>query len=68
MKYNWKVTDNKKMKKNHIKSTLVFLKYTAGSVGVGTVIADYKWVGVACLVVGAAADAALKAYFNEATA
>jgi hypothetical protein len=48
-----------------MKNTLVFLKYAAGSIGIGAVIDDYKWVGVTCLIVGALADAAIKAYYNE---
>lgn len=50
-----------------MKKTLIFIKYVSGSVGVGTVIADHKWVGVACLVLGAIADAALKSFFDEKT-
>lgn len=62
--YNWKVT-KPEMKKINIKKLLVFFKYTAGSIGVGTIIADHKWIGIACLVVGAASDAALKSFFNN---
>ena len=52
------------MKKDNIKKTLLFIKYAVGTIGVSAVIADYKWVGVACLVLGAVADSAIKSYFN----
>ena len=52
------------MKTTHIKKILIFLKYTSGSIGVGSVMADYKWVGVTCLVLGALSDAGLKVFFN----
>lgn len=48
-----------------MKQFLIFLKYVSGSIGVGSVIADYKWIGVSCLVIGAIADSALKAFYNE---
>lgn len=50
-----------------MKQTLLFLKYASGTIGVSAVIADYKWVGVTCLVIGALTDAALKSYFSSDT-
>jgi len=55
------------MKKDYIKKTLVFLKYVSGTIGLGAVIQDYKWIGVSCLVLGAVADGALKSFFDADT-
>jgi len=48
-----------------IKQILLFLKYAVGTIGVSAIIADLKWVGVTCLVVGALSDAALKAFYTK---
>lgn len=52
------------MKKPTFKQVLVFLKYTSGTIGVSAVIADFKWIGVTCLVIGAMSDGALKSFFE----
>ena len=46
-----------------MKKTLIFLKYVTGTIGISIIIADYKWVGVTCLIVGAISDAAIKVYY-----